>query len=285
MKNILFPTDFSQTADNAFVYALHLAKSLGADLHVLHTYSMPIVSGLGVESSEVVQQVYENVELTSFEKLKEQASVLRNVAEQENASEVKLSFLFQEGDLIMNILEAISKENIDLVVMGTTGASGFEQKFFGSNTINAIKAVDIPILAVPHLAKFNGITKIGFTTIFKDSDKQPLAEVLKLAEDFDAKVRCFHVAKDTQDVTIELAVRDWKRDFASDKLKFIINPLDEQTVEEHISDFVKDFNISILAIVKRNQTFFERLFGSSLSKKLASKPEVPLLIIKEAKNQ
>lgn len=77
MKNILFPTDFSQTADNAFIYALHLAKSLGANLHVLHTYSMPIVSGLGVESSEVIQQVYENVELTSFENFKEKAGELR----------------------------------------------------------------------------------------------------------------------------------------------------------------------------------------------------------------
>lgn len=283
MKNILFPTDFSETAENAFIYALHLAKSLGADLHILHTYSMPIVSGLGVESSEVVQQVYENVELTSFEKFKEQSALLHKIAEQEDASQVKLSFLFQEGDLIMNILEAISKENIELVVMGTTGASGFEKKFFGSNTVNTIKSIDIPILAVPHSAKFKGISKIGFTTIFKDSDKQPLAEILKLGKEFDAKIRCFHIAEDVNDPTIELAIRDWKRTFESDKLKFIVNPLDEQSIEEHISDFVKDYNISILAIVKRNQTFFERLFGSSLSQKLASKPEVPLLIIKEEK--
>ena len=283
MKNILFPTDFSQTADNAFVYALHLADSLGADLHVLHTYSIPIVSGLGVEGSEVIQQVYENVELTSFEKFKEKAGQLREMAEQENASGVKLSFVFEEGDLIMNILDVISKENIDLVVMGTSGASGFEKKFFGSNTVNTIKSIDIPILSVPHQAKFKGITKIGFTTIFKDSDKQPLAEVLKIAKRFNAKVRCLNVAKDMQDVTIELAIRDWKRNFGSNELKFIIREEGEQSLEEHISEFIHELNISFLAIVKRNQTFFERLFSSSLSKKLSYKLDIPLLIIKEAK--
>lgn len=283
MKNILFPTDFSQTADNAFVYALHLAKSLGADLHVLHTYSMPIVSGLGVESSEVVQQVYENVELTSFEKFKDKASELHKISEDEGTSEVKLSFVFEEGDLIMNILSTISKENIDLVVMGTNGASGFGKKFFGSNTVNTIKSIDIPILSVPYKAKFKGITKIGFTTIFKDSDKQPLTEVLKIAEQFGAKVRCLNVAKDMQDVTIELAIREWKRDFDSDRLKFIIREEGEQKLEEHISEFIHDLNISFLAIVKRNRTFFESLFSPSLSKKLSYDLDIPLLIIKEGK--
>src|SRR5690606_27630080 len=115
------------------IYALHLAKSLGANLHVLHTYSMPIVSGLGVESSEVVKQVYENVELTSFEKFKEKATELRKIAEQEGVSDVRLSYVIQEGDLIMNILETISKKHIDLVLMGTKAASGFEKKFFGSS--------------------------------------------------------------------------------------------------------------------------------------------------------
>lgn len=281
MKNILFPTDFSKTADNAFIYALHLAKSLGADLHVLHTYSMPIVSGLGVESSEVVQQVYENVELTSFEKFKEKARELRKIAEQEGASDLKLSFIFQEGDLIINILEAISKEHIDLVVMGTNGISGFDKKLFGSNTINTIKSIDIPILSVPHQAKFKGITKIGFTTVFKNSDKKPLANVLKIAEQFNAKVRCLNIAKDMKDVTVELAVREWERDFNSDRLKFIIREEGNQLIEEHISEFIHDLNLSFLAIVKRNRTFFESIFSSSLSKKLSYKLDIPLLIIKE----
>lgn len=283
MKNILFPTDFSETAENAFVYALHLAKSLNANLHILHTFEIPIVTSLGVENPQVVQQVFQNVELTQFEKYKDEAAKLRIIANELNLGDVNLTFLFQEGDLIFNILEAIKKENIYMVVMGTTGISGFERKFFGSNTVNAIKTIDIPILAIPYFAKFNGINKIGFTTIFKDSDKEPLADVLELAEEFDAKVRCFHVAKDINDVTIELNTRDWKRNYHSDRLKFIVEPLGEQTIEEHISDFVKDYNISVLAIVKRNQSFFERLFGSSLSQKLAAKPEVPLLIIKEEK--
>ncbi|MFA7444958.1 MAG: universal stress protein [Flavobacteriaceae bacterium] len=283
MKNILFPTDFSKTADNAFVYALHLAKTLGADLHVLHTYSIPIVTGLGIESTEVIQQVFDNVELTSFEDFKNEAAELRKIAADEGLSDVKLSFDFQEGDLIINIMEAISKENIDLVVMGTTGASGFGKKFFGSNTVNTIKSIDIPILSVPDQARFSGITRIGFTTLFRDADKQPLIEILKIAEHFDAQVRCLHVIQDVKYEPVEETAKEWDREFHSERLKFILIEGSGDSLEEHISSFIHDFNISFLAVVKRNQNFFERIFSTSLSKKLAYTIDRPLLIIKEEK--
>lgn len=281
MKNILFPTDFSQTAENAFVYALHLAKTLKADLHVLHSYSMPIVSGMGMETSEVIQQVFENVELTSFENFKDEAHQLRKIAQNEGLTEVKLSFIFQEGDLIMNILEAISKEHIDFVVMGTNGASGFEKKIFGSNTLNTIRSIDIPILCVPHQAKFKGITRIGFTTLFREADKQPLREILRIAEYFDAQVRCLHVIQNVKYEPVEEEAREWDKEFNSERLKFLLIEGSGDSLEEHIANFIHDFNIGFLGIVKRNQNFFERIVSSSLSKKLISNLDVPLLIIKE----
>lgn len=283
MKNILVPTDFSQTADNAFAYALHLAKSLGADLHILHSYSMPIVSGMGVESSEVIQQVFENVELTSFEDFKNKASDLRKIAENEGVTDINLSFLFEEGDLILNILDIISKEHIDLVVMGTNGASGFEKKIFGSNTLNTIKSIDTPVLSVPHGATFKGINRIGFTTLFREADKQPLREILKIAKDFNAQVRCLHVIQNVKYEPVEETAKEWDAEFQSDRLKFILIEGSDDSLEEHISNFIRDFNIGFLGMVKRNQNFFESIFSSSLSKKLSNNLSVPLMIIKEGK--
>ena len=57
MKKILFPTDFSKTANHAFVYALEMAKFLEAELIVLHTYSLPVVSYEGYPS--YVLEVYD----------------------------------------------------------------------------------------------------------------------------------------------------------------------------------------------------------------------------------
>lgn len=283
MKNILFPTDFSQTADNAFVYALQLAKTLGSELHVLHTYAMPIVSGLGVESSEVVQQVFENVELTSFERFKEKAAELRKMVENEGMDDVKLSFEFEEGDLILNILNTIEKQNIGLIVMGTNGASGFDKKIFGSNTLNTIRSIDIPILCVPYSAKYKGISRIGFTTLFREADKEPLREILRIAERFDAQVRCLHVIQDVKYEPVEETAKEWDREFHTERLKFVLIEGTGEPIEEHINNFIRDFNIGFLGIVKRNQSFFERIFSSSLSKKLISNLDVPLLIIKEGK--
>lgn len=283
MKKILFPTDFSDTATNAFVYSLHLAKKLKAELYVLHTYEMPIVSDLSAGQPELVHQIYTSIELNHFDNFREETPKLRAIAQEIGASEVEMTFIFEEGSLIRSIHNVISAEDIDLVIMGTSGASGFEKKLFGSNTINTIKSIDIPILSVPHLAKYRTIRKIGFTTLFKESDRKPLAEILKIANSFDAGVRCLHIAKETDDPTIELSIRDWARWHEDDKLKFIIEEQGNKKIEDHISEFIENFNIDFLAIVKRNQNFFERLFSTSLSNKLSLNLTTPILIIREEK--
>ena len=42
MKIILVPTDFSASAENAMVYAGHLARKLDASVLLLHVYQIPI---------------------------------------------------------------------------------------------------------------------------------------------------------------------------------------------------------------------------------------------------
>ncbi len=283
MKKILFPTDFSDTATNAFVYSLQLAKKTGAELYVLHTYEMPIVSDLSAGQPELVHEVYTSIELNHFDNFRDETPKLRAIAQEIGASEVEMTFVFEEGSLIRSIRNVISAESIDLVVMGTNGESGFEKKLFGSNTLNTIKSIEVPILSVPHLAKFREIKKIGFTTLFKESDRKPLGEILKIAQSFDAGVRCLHVTKETDDPIIELSIRDWTRWFSSNQLKFIVEKQGSLKVDQHIAEFIENFNIDFLAIVKRNQNFFERLFSSSLSSKLSLNLKTPILIIKEEK--
>ena len=62
MKKILFPTDFSETANNAFIYAIHLAKSLEAELIVLHTFERPVISSLHGGRPELLEDVYTSIE-------------------------------------------------------------------------------------------------------------------------------------------------------------------------------------------------------------------------------
>ena len=69
MKKILLPIDFSETSDNAFVYAIEMAKIFKAELVLLHTFELPIVDSQSLPINYAV--IYETIELTNFDHFKE----------------------------------------------------------------------------------------------------------------------------------------------------------------------------------------------------------------------
>ena len=79
MKKILFPTDFSEVANNAFVHALGLAKLVHGELILLHTYELPIIDNQFAPQN--YQVLFDSLELSNFEKFKDEVPKLRAIAE------------------------------------------------------------------------------------------------------------------------------------------------------------------------------------------------------------
>jgi nucleotide-binding universal stress UspA family protein len=78
MKRILFPTDFSEAATNAFGHALAFAKKIQGELILLHSYPvLPIDEQFFPENFEMV---YDTVELTEFDMFKEEVPKLHTIA-------------------------------------------------------------------------------------------------------------------------------------------------------------------------------------------------------------
>jgi len=147
MKKILVPLDFSPTSENAFVYALDLAKTFKAQLILLHTFDLPIVDSQAMPMNYA--NLYDTFQMTNFEHFKEEMPKLRALAETQNASQIVLQHIVMEGDLVFNIKKVVKQENIDFVVMGTNGTTGWFDSFIGSNTASVISDVSVPVLVYP----------------------------------------------------------------------------------------------------------------------------------------
>lgn len=276
MKKILFPTDFSETANNALIYALRMAENQNATLFVLHAYEMPVISATA--NPVMVQDVYKTIELSNFENFKDQVPQIRDIAKQHNLDHVPMHFILEEGFLNTILKKRVKEEEIDLVVMGTNGNSGLDKKLLGSNTANAIGTLDVPVLSIPHDAIFDGINSIAFTTLFTAQDKVTLEKILKIAKGFDATVKCIHVAtaKDRVEPSI---IESWKANYKDENVKFYV--VDSNDVEKAVFEFLDAENIDLLVSIKRNRSFFEKLFTSSMTKKLSYHNYVPVLAFHE----
>ncbi|WP_267740603.1 universal stress protein [Myroides injenensis] len=276
MKKILFPTDFSETANNALIYALRMAENQQATLFVLHAYEMPVISATA--NPVMVQDVYKTIELSNFENFKDQVPQIRDIAKQHNLDHVPMHFILEEGFLNTILKKRVKEENIDLVVMGTNGNSGLDKKLLGSNTANAISSLDIPVLSVPHDAIFDGIDSIAFSTLFNTADKAILDKLIPIAKGFGATIKCVHVAtaKDKVDPAV---VKSWEENYKDQPIKFYI--IEGNDVEKAIFDFLDIENIDLLVSVTRSRNFFEKLFTSSMTKKLSYHNYVPVLAFHE----
>jgi nucleotide-binding universal stress UspA family protein len=247
MKKILFPTDFSEAATNAFVHALEFAKTVNGELILLHTFEFPIYDNQFFPENYNV--LFETLQLTQFDKFKEELPKLHAIAEERNLNHIKMSHRLMDGHLLFNINRAIKEESIDYIVMGTTGATGWEAFFVGTNTSNAIASVAIPVLSVPLESKFKKIETIGFTTRFRDKDKKALKEVLKFAKKTKAKIKCLYVKTDNSDVSTA-TIKQWEDEFMGEPIQFSIIPSEE--VQDIILDFVLFKDIDILAMQNIN---------------------------------
>ena len=231
----------------------------------------------------MVATIYVDVELDEFEYFKEESKKLRMIAEENNLSDVKLNFIFKSGSLVSTLGKIIEKEKINLVVMGTSGATNFEKKLWGSNTMNALRSLDIPILSIPKKAIFKGVKNIGFASALKDSDKPILANLLNFYDDNNLIIKVLYVIKNDKNTEVEEQLIDkkiasWESEFRNEKLIFIKKITD--SVTKGIYQLIFDENIDIVVIAKRDLSFIDSLFTHSLSEDLAKKMDFPLLVVK-----
>ncbi|MBC7748791.1 MAG: universal stress protein [Methylotenera sp.] len=274
MKKILFPTDFSEVAANAFIHALEFAKIVHGEIVLLHTFELPIYDNQFFPENYAL--IYNSVELAQFGMFKDEIPKLRALAEERHLDKIKMTHRLMDGDLLHNIKKSIKEDAIDFVIMGTAGVTGWDAFFVGSNAGSVISGIEIPMLCIPIEAKFKKIEIIGFTTRFRTKDKKALKMVLDIAIKTKAKVKCLYVKTSESDVSKD-TVAHWEEEFINDPVEFFVISSDE--VKETILDFILYKEIDILTMLTYKRGFFEGIFKPSLTKKIANNFDIPILAI------
>jgi nucleotide-binding universal stress UspA family protein len=143
LSRILAPTDFSPSSDAALDYATMLAQRLGASLHVLHVIEEPDVAG-GWGSEIFVSELPRMREVAQQDAERR----LRAIAAANEQSRLEMSTEIADGRAARTIVDIARRRQIDLIVMGTHGRSGFVRLLLGSVTEKVLRTASCPVLAV-----------------------------------------------------------------------------------------------------------------------------------------
>jgi nucleotide-binding universal stress UspA family protein len=137
-KKILVPTDGSEFAKKAQMHALFLAKVSGAEIIGVSVTENNFVQGLPLDDE--VYQLNQVLNERSEENLKEFDKL--------NEDNVKISHIIREGSPAKVILEVAKDENVDLIVMGSSGKSGFDRFIMGSVADKVVNSAKCAVLVV-----------------------------------------------------------------------------------------------------------------------------------------
>jgi nucleotide-binding universal stress UspA family protein len=271
MKTILFPTDFSACAEHAAEYVAGIAQKTGAKIILLHSYHVPVM----------VSSEYTPVEQVSSDAIEKNASEdLEKFMEKKNFKGIVTEKYIIPGFAGDDIVSMAEEKQADLIVMGTTGASGMKEIFIGSIASKVIGKARCPVLVVPRDAAYAPFKRIGYATNYKEKEFETIQSLCDIATLYDAEVHIVHM----EDVlyTDELA-RDMFQAFKEEARKKIsygklsFHFISGMRVAESLNTFIEENKIDMLSLSTRKRNILSKLFDHSLSKKMACHSHVPVL--------
>ncbi len=177
MKKILVPCDFSKPAINAFRFALDLASQSGGTVHLVNIIELPVLHDTVIMpvlnfEQELLDDLRENAE-KSFSK----------ITDKYKTNEVPVKTVVEFGSVHAKIQNYSVEHGIDLVVMGSHGASGAREFFIGSNAERIVRNSTAPVLVLKDYYK-GPVKNIIFPNTLDTENQEDLTMKVKALQNF-----------------------------------------------------------------------------------------------------
>ena len=273
MKRILVPTDFSEHAEYALRVAAQIAKQNNSEILLLHMLELPHQAGDAMGSGHQIPEImfYKDKAISNLEDLMD-VDFLEGI----NVSEI-----IQFEKAFDGILAVSKKNNVDLVVMGSHGTSGFQEMFIGSNTEKVVRFSEAPVLVIKNKVNDFSASNFVFASDFSNEIKQPFAQLVDFAKAFDANLSLVTVNTPNSFKPTHVAekiMNDFMKEF--NYPKYTLNIYNDVNVEKGILNFANSVNADLIGMCTHGRTGFAHFFNGSISEDLVNHAVRPVITFK-----
>ena len=265
MDIILVPTDFSDAADNAALYAARYAQSINARMILFHVYHVPVSAA---PAFPVMPVTFDELQAENEAWLQKKAKELHRKTGADIRCRVKIGLA---GDEILEV------QNVDLIIMGTKGAGRIDQVLPGSIATSVFRKSKIPVLLVPEKAEYKKIRTLMFACDYDPARGFSLPLALQgFAKPFEPAIFVVNVKHKKESVVINAQVA-MKPGGQMDNVEHLYYFSEQEDLADGISEFAVDHNADIIAVIPHQYGLLEGIFHKSISKQLAFHSHIPLL--------
>lgn len=279
MTRILLPTDFSDNSFEAIRYAMLVYREVECTFYLMNTYTPAVYHTdylIGSPGQIGLGDILRESSMSQLEKLKNRLeSQYKN---EKHTIMVHSAF----NTLLGEITELVEAEGIDLIIMGTKGATGAKEILFGTNTVHVIKKAKCPVIAIPPKFTYEAPKEILFPTDYEiEYKKENFEALLTLLWLHQSRMNVMHV-RSGYDLTSEQEKHKAELDEMFLK-KALFHDLPDNGIIAAVNEFQIKTNINLLVMVQNKHTFMERLFIEPVIKKIGFHLTVPFMVIPQIK--
>lgn len=272
IRTILVPTDFSDPSLKAIQYATTIAGEAACKIIIFHAVSLHL-SATVEEPQFYIAGELEKIENEQLVHLKYQL--------QKRHPAIQFECISRTGFPVESIKEIASEVDVDLIVMGTRGASGIKGILVGSNTSSLIEHTQVPVLAVPEETEYSGIRRIVFATNMQKDDIRCLKSIIEMFSSQKPSITLLHI-EDGHQRDPEAALTNWFREEvipAIDYPNLQAESISETDIVRALDEYLRSNKIDLLVTATKKRNFIERIFDRSITKKLVFHSSIPLLAL------
>jgi len=270
VKKILVPTDFIEGAKGTLLFAASLAARIDSKILLYHAIHVPVLNpheiAIAVSPEELERESFAHLE-----------ALREEVVAQTGFTQIELH---AEGGMAVEQISSFTRHHeIDLVVMGTSGAHGVGGFLFGSNTAEVVEKCTCPVLTVPFGVEFEVPDKILFATNYADNDFQSIYLLTQYFKVFRPEIVIAHVEA-RGNHTVEEGLMEWFKkqvhtNIPYDRIRFVL--LKGNDIEDALKKHKEEEGYKLISTSMRSRNFFDHLTSRSLTRKMVNHSSIPLL--------
>lgn len=275
MKRILVPIDFSKEAENAAKAAASIARKTGSEIFLLHMLELPVSTidpaEMGTISREPQIIYFMQLAHKRFDKFKSLPFF----------DGLKVIESVQFHQTFTGIIDESKKQNIDLIVMGSQGASGLQEMFIGSNTEKVVRRSDIPVLVIKSDIDEFVVDKMIFASDFTKENEYSFKSVLEIVNLFGAQLHLLYV-NTIHNFSTTKAIKERMNHFIANfdipsHTKVIYNDV---SIEKGILSYARDVNADLIALNTHGRSGLSQFFNGSIGLELTNHALRPVITFK-----
>ncbi len=275
MNKILVPYDFSDVALHALNFAADLSrKASNCSVTLINVIEHPTpetFKTMGVVGYDPMEAVYiKQMIITMEEKMK-------SIMAEDKYKDISLNYKIVIGHPFKEITNEITTENVELVVMGTSGADGAEEFLVGSNAERMVRFSKCPVITINEATNVNEIQDIVFASNFHDISDSFVEHVKRIQRVFDAELRIVKVNTPSSFTSS----REDKRiieEFVSkfDIKNYTIDVYNDSNEEEGIVSFSEDIDADMIALGTKQRKGVGHFIKGSIAEDIVNHSKLPV---------